>query len=36
MRFRPNGCVVLPTGERIAVEVELHAKAAERLGERLR
>jgi hypothetical protein len=36
MRYRPDGCVVLPTGERIAVEVELHAKAAERLGEKLR
>ena len=36
MRFRPDGCVVLPTGERIAVEVELHAEAAERLGEKLR
>jgi hypothetical protein len=36
MRWRPDGCVVLPTGERIAVEVELHAKAAERLGEKLR
>ena len=36
MRFRPDGCVVLPTGERIAVEVELHAKAAERLGDKLR
>jgi hypothetical protein len=32
MRSRPDGGVVLPTGERIAVEVELHAKAAERLG----
>jgi hypothetical protein len=28
MRFRPDGAVVLPAGERIAVEVELHAKAA--------
>jgi hypothetical protein len=36
MRFRPDGAVVLPTGERIAVEVELHAKAAERLGNKLR
>ena len=36
MRFRPDGCVALPTGERIAVEVELHAKAAERLAEKLR
>jgi hypothetical protein len=36
MRFRPDGCVVLPTCERIAVEVELHAKAAERLGDKLR
>jgi hypothetical protein len=36
MRFRPDGAVVLPTGERIAVEVELHAKAAGRLGEKLR
>jgi hypothetical protein len=36
MRFRPDGCVVLPTGERVAVEVELHAKGAERLGAKLR
>ena len=36
MRFRPDGAVVLPTGERIAVEVELHAKGAERLGDKLR
>jgi hypothetical protein len=36
MRFRPDGAVVLPAGERVAVEVELHAKAAERLGEKLR
>jgi len=36
MRFRPDGAVVLPSGERIAVEVELHAKGAERLGEKLR
>jgi hypothetical protein len=36
MRFRPDGAVVLPAGERIAVEVELHAKAAERLGDKLR
>jgi hypothetical protein len=28
--------VVLATGERVAVEVELHAKAAERLGAKLR
>jgi hypothetical protein len=36
MRFRPDAAVVLPTGERIAVEVELHAKSAERLGDKLR
>jgi hypothetical protein len=36
MRFRPDGAVVLPTSERIAVEVELHAKAAARLGAKLR
>src|SRR5262245_1262295 len=36
MRFRPDGAVVLSTGERIAVEVELHAKAAARLDEKLR
>ncbi len=36
MRFRPDGAIVLPTGERIAVEVELHAKGADRLGEKLR
>ena len=33
---RPDGAVELATGERIAVEVELHAKSAERSGERLR
>jgi hypothetical protein len=36
MRWRPDGAAVLPTGERIAVEVELHAKAAERLEAKLR
>ena len=36
MRFRPDGAVVLPAGERIAVEVELHDKAADRLGAKLR
>jgi hypothetical protein len=36
MRFRPDGAVVLPAGERVAVEVELHAKAAGRLGDKLR
>jgi hypothetical protein len=35
MRFRPDGAVVLPTGERVAVEVELHDKA-DRLGDKLR
>ena len=35
-RFPPDGCVVLPTGERIAVEVELHAKGYDRLAEKLR
>jgi hypothetical protein len=33
---RPDGALELPTGERFAVEVELHAKAAGRLGEKLR
>jgi hypothetical protein len=36
MRFRPDGAVVLATGERIAVEAELHAKSPERLGDKLR
>jgi hypothetical protein len=36
MSLRPVGAVVLPAGERIAVEVELHDKAAERLGAKLR
>jgi hypothetical protein len=36
MRSRPDGAVELPTSERIAVEVELHAKAAERLVTKLR
>jgi hypothetical protein len=36
MRYRPDGAVVLPDGARIAVEVELHAKSTERLGDKLR
>jgi hypothetical protein len=36
MRYRPDGALVLRSGERIAVEVELHAKGAERLADKLR
>jgi hypothetical protein len=36
MRYRPDGAVALASGERIAVEVELHAKAAARLDGKLR
>ena len=32
--FRPDGALVLPTGERLAVELELHDEAP-RLGEKL-
>jgi hypothetical protein len=35
MPHRPDGVVVMPDGQRVAVEVELHAKAAERLAEKL-
>ena len=34
LRFRPDGELLLPTGERLAVEVELHDKA-ERLADKL-
>jgi len=34
MRFRPDGAVILPSGERIVVEVELHGKA-DRRGDKL-
>jgi hypothetical protein len=32
MRFRPDGGVVLPAGERVTIEVELHAGTAGRLA----
>jgi len=36
VRFRPDGRVVLPSGEWVAVGVEAHAKAAGRLAAKLR